>query len=197
MAYTEFTVESVRADLGVTVEARPLFPGLAPVAAPPWLIDSLGWGREVGLLSEKARSEFIVAPILLAVRLLTGRAVSILSGHKLEADAARKLSGECDFLLARAAPAPFLNSPLLALVEAKKNDLDSGLGQVIAQMVGAQIVNRRAPQPEAERPVYGCVTTGEAWQFLRLDGAAVVMDADRYYINQLELILAAILATVA
>ena len=42
--------------------------------------------------------------------------------------------------------------------------------------------------------VYGCVTTGEDWQFLRLDGQAVIIDTTRRYINDVGSILAAFLS---
>jgi hypothetical protein len=44
--------------------------------------------------------------------------------------------------------------------------------------------------------VYGCVTTGEAWQFLRLEGAAVTIDRGRLYIDNVGAILGAFEAIV-
>ena len=43
-------------------------------------------------------------------------------------------------------------------------------------------------------PVYGCVTTGETWQFLQLADHAVVLDRDRYYLDNVPRILGAFLA---
>jgi len=98
--------------------------------------------------------------------------------------------GECDFLLSLSDPLPRLRSPLLAVVEAKKHDIDAGLGQCIAQMVGSQAYNEHAGV--RDRPVFGCVTTGEAWQFLGLAGTAVTMHPSRFYINDVGHILAAL-----
>ena len=193
MAFTDFTLESVEADLGIIPRPGVIFPHLPEVAAPLWLADTLARGMQLALVSEKARSEFIVAPILLAVRELSGGRVSILSGQRLDVDPARHLQGECDFILARSEPLPRLRAPLLTMVEAKKNDIEAGLGQCIAQMVAAQIFNERSGQKEA---VYGCVTTGEDWQFLRLEGQAVVIDTMRRYINDVASVLAALLASV-
>lgn len=189
MAYTDFTLESAEASLGVTARPGDLFPNLRPAAVPPWLADQLGRGMRLALVSEKARSEFIVAPILLAVREAAGETVAILSGQRLDVDPDRRLVGECDFLLARSEPVPRLRAPLMAVVEAKKNDIDGGLGQCIAQMVAAQVFNDRAGQPAG--PVYGCVTTGEDWQFLALSGAAVTLHRPRLYIADVGLVLAA------
>ena len=45
--------------------------------------------------------------------------------------------------------------------------------------------------------VYGCVTTGEDWQFLRLDGDVISYDTTRLYRSDLGRILAAFLEIVA
>jgi hypothetical protein len=189
MAYTDFTLESAEAELGVTSGPGVVFPDLQAVPVPAWLTELLARGMELALVSEKARSEFIVAPVLLAVREAAAGSIAILSGQRLDVDPARRLLGECDFLLARSEPVPRLRAPLMAVVEAKKNDIDGGLGQCVAQMVGAQVYNERAGQPiEA---VYGCVTTGEDWQFLRLTGVVVTLHRPRLYIDNVGLILAA------
>jgi hypothetical protein len=189
MAYTDFTLESAEATLGVTTHLGDLFPALVPIPVPQWLTDLLERGMQLALISEKARSEFIVAPILLAVREGAGESVTILSGHRLDVDPERRLVGECDFLLARSEPVPRLRAPIMAVVEAKKNDIDGGLGQCIAQMVAAQVFNERAGQAPAR--MYGCVTTGEDWQFLGLVGTQVTLHRPRLYIAEPALVLAA------
>ena len=189
MPYTDFTLESAEATLGVASRPGDLFPGLVAASVPAWLADALGRGMRLALVSEKARSEFIVAPILLAVREAAGDRVAILSGQRLDVDPSRSLSGECDFLLARSEPVPRLRAPLMAVVEAKKNDIEGGLGQCVAQMVAAQLYNERAGEPLAT--VYGCVTTGEAWQFLGLTGTVVTLHRPRLYIDAVGSVLAA------
>ena len=189
MAYTDFTLESAEATLGVTTRPGDLFPDLVPAAVPGWLADLLDRGMRLALVSEKARSEFIVAPILLAVREATGDAVAILSGQRLDVDVDRRLVGECDFLLDRSEPVPRLRAPLMAVVGAGRNDIDGGLGQCLAQMVAAAVYNDRAGRPAAA--VYGCVTTGEDWQFLGLSGAAVTLHRPRLYITDVGSVLAA------
>ena len=191
MAFTDFTLEAVETELGVTARLGVVFPDLPAMSAPVWLIEGLARGRELALVSEKARSEFIVAPVLLGVRELSGGRLSILSGQRLDVDPERRLLGECDFILALSEPLPRLRAPLVTIVEAKKNDIEAGLGQCIAQMVAAQLFNQRAGRTGV---VYGCVTTGEDWQFLRLDGQAVLIDTNRRYINDVGSILAAFLS---
>ena len=144
MAYTDFTLELAESRLGVRARPGNLFPGLVAVAVPDWLRDFLARGMQLALVSEKARSEFIVGPILLGCRELTGGVLAILSGQRLDVDAERGLQGECDFILALADPMPRLRAPLITVVEAKKNDIEAGLGQCVAQMVAARDYNEDA-----------------------------------------------------
>jgi hypothetical protein len=195
MVYADFTLELTEARLGVRAHGDDLFPGLAPVAVPDWLRDFLARGMQLALVSEKARSEFIVGPILLACRELTGGQLAIFSGQRLDVDPERGLQGECDFILALAEPVPRLRAPIATVVEAKKNDIEAGLGQCVAQMVAARDYNER--EGEARPVVHGCVTTGEAWQFLRLAGPDVIVDRGRLYIDNVGAILATFGAIVA
>jgi hypothetical protein len=188
MAYNDFTLERVEKTLGVTAEPLDLFPGLTPIPVPSWLQEALTRGMELSLLSEKARSEFIVGPILLASRALSHDAVSIYSGQRLDVKPEQGLTGECDFILAAPPPVPLLRSPLVTIVEAKKHDIEAGLGQCVAQMVGARYFNEQAGKSVPR--LFGCVTTGEAWQFLRLEGTAAGIDRRRYYIDNVGLVLA-------
>ena len=195
MAFSEFTLESAIRSLGVSVREADLFPSLVPAAAPDWLPGWLARGTRLALISEKARSEFIVVPILLAARELSGGRLAIFSGQRLDVDAGRGLVGECDFLLALGPAVPPLRSPIAAVVEAKKNDVEGGLGQCIAQMVAARAFNEAAGRVGAA--VFGCVTTGEAWQFLRLSGDAAELDGRRFYLDNIAGVLGALLAVVA
>src|SRR5262249_13402806 len=122
-------------------------------------------------------------------------AIAIYSGQRLDVEPVQGLVGECDFILALSPPVPVLRSPLVTIVEAKKNDIEMGLGQCIAQMVGARIFNER--EDHSVNQVYGCVTTGEAWQYLRLEGPVVGIERRRYYIDNVGLVLAAWQAVIA
>jgi hypothetical protein len=192
MPYTDFTLEAAEARLGLTTGLGDLFPGVRPVPVPAWLDAQLGRGRAVAaLVSEKARSEFLVAPVLLACRELVAGDLAIYSGQRLDVDPDRGLSGECDYILALTAPVPRLRAPLVTVLEAKRGDIELGLGQCAAQMAAARLFNERAG---ASGLVYGAVTTGEAWQFLRLDGPALTLHTDRLFVDNLGGVLAALQA---
>lgn len=191
MAYSDFTAERAVRELGLMVRAEALFPGLKPIAPPAWLPETLRRFRQQPLVSEKSRGEIIVFPTLAAAHELSGGAFAIFSGQALLGDAARELSGACDFILARTEPVAILRAPLLTIVEAKKGEVEAGLGQCMAQLVGARMFNQREG---VERPLFGVVTSGQVWQFLRLDGDLVRIDPGQILLDDLGLILAALLA---
>jgi hypothetical protein len=188
MAYADFTLDTLDSVLGVSAQPADLFPNLAPLSVPSWLTEMLKRGLRQALLSEKARSEFLVVPILLATQELSPRPLTIYSGQRLDVDPQQGLVGECDFILGGTPPLPVLRAPLMTLVEAKKNDIESGISQCVAQMVGARLFNERATKSHLE--MYGCVTNGETWQFLHLEATVVGIDRTRYYIDNVGVILA-------
>lgn len=194
MPYSEFDVPTVESRFGVRVVPGVVFPPTDPVVPPAWLTDALARGGQLRLASEKARNEFIVAPILLAVREMSGNAVAIFSGERFDVDPPAGLAGECDFLLALSPAVPIIRAPVFLIVEAKKQDIEGGLGQCAALMVAARRFNVRNGRPLAR--VYGCVTTGEDWQFLRLDDAVLTYDTARLYRSDLGRILAVFLHAV-
>jgi hypothetical protein len=93
LAYCEFTLETTEGQLGVTTQETDLFPNLLPVSVPDWLPGLLARGTRLALITEKSRSEFIIVPILLAARELSGDRFSIFSGQRLDVDLERAWSG--------------------------------------------------------------------------------------------------------
>jgi hypothetical protein len=195
MAFGDFTLEQVIREFGITAEIVPLYSHLKPIAVPIWLTETLARTMDLPLTSEKARSEFIVLPVLVASRDLAGKAFTIYSGQNLNVDSARGLVGECDFVLARTPSLPDLTAPLVTIVEAKRAEIEPAIGQCAAQMVGATLFNEQNGRPV--KAMHGCVTTGEAWQFLRLAESRLEIDRQRYYIDNPGLILAIFQSIVA
>ena len=195
MLYRDFTLETLALQFGLRTTQGRLFPHLTPTPVPALLREQLEEGAQVGFATEKARSEFIIAPILLAVRRLSPDRPTIHSGYNLNVSPAEGLSGEVDFLLSLSPQPIAVCRPILSVIESKREAVDFGVGQCAAQMVGAVRFNEQTGVPAA--PMYGCVTSGENWTFLRLDGDTFTLDTDRYYLNQLDLILSALLTITA
>jgi hypothetical protein len=166
LIYSDFTLENVSKAFQLKLSRATLFPQVEAVAVPTWLTDTLNRGRPFALGSEKARSELIVVPVLLASIERSRTTCSLYSGQRLDVAPEQGLTGECDFILTNSPALPILQSPIVILVEAKKNDVEAGLGQCTAQMVGARLFNER--EGNDVHTIFGCVTTGESWQFLQL-----------------------------
>lgn len=57
-------------------------------------------------------------------------------------------------------------------------------------MVGARMFNER--EGSTVDTIFGGVTTGEIWQFLKLEADRFTIDSARYYVDNLELLLGAL-----
>ena len=137
--------------------------------------------------TEKARSELIVAPVLVEVWRLAHRRISLFSGIEFNVNPAAGLQGFCDFLISKSEEQYVLRSPVVAVVEAKKGEIEIGLGQCAAEMVAAQQFNA---QHHAEiRQVAGVVTTGSSWKFLTLTNHTLCIQADEIALEHLDKIL--------
>jgi hypothetical protein len=189
MAYSDFTLNSAAEILGVEIIDRSFLPSIEPVPFNKVLLHYLKRGQAlaVGAGSEKARSEFIIAPILLELDEILQGHISIFSGQELTVDKALGLNGICDFIISRSPVKVKLSSPVVAIVEAKKGVMQDGWGQCIAEMVAAQRFNHQRQEPDA--PIYGIVTTGTLWQFLVLEDRQVSIDNQEYPLEPVERIL--------
>ncbi len=170
-------------------EDQDLFSSVPEAPVRPELAAMLQWYVPMApaISTEKARSEWIVAPLLAELFLMTDGQVSLFSGTEFSPDAASGLAGAVDFLISRSRERYFTQVPGVAVMEAKNEDTRRGLGQCAAIMVAAQRFNERGEQQSGV--VFGGVTTGSNWRFLQLDGAHVAVDRREYHFNQLGLIL--------
>lgn len=182
--YQDFQFPQVLDDLGLTIEEADLFANVAPLELRDDFAEALAEGTTLALAvnTEKAKSEFIIAPMLLELRRSMGDRFGLFSGVELAVDPGRGLNGICDFLITRSARQFILSAPLIAIVEAKNDNLRTGLGQCIASMYAAQVFNQQSGA--TVETVFGVVTTGSAWKFLRLEGSVVTLDLMEYYIDR-------------
>jgi hypothetical protein len=190
MPYSKFTLSRAVADFNLTVQEGPgIFQGISPIAPSAFLqellIDSIPWAVAVG--SEKARSEGIINPVLLEVRRQLKGQVGVFSGEEFNVDAEADLQGYCDFLVSRSPEQLYITAPVMMLVEAKKEDLKPALGQCLAEMVAAQRFN--ASKNQEVGTIYGVVTSGTVWRFLKLEGLVVSIDLTDYPLPPIDSIL--------
>jgi hypothetical protein len=149
----------------------------------------------VAINTEKARSELLIAPLLAELWQRCEDTVSVYSGVPLDVDAEAGLVGRCDFLIGRPPHLHYVTAPLVVIVEAKNEDIAGALGQCAAALVGAQRFNRW--EKTGIETVYGCVSDGAEWKFLRLAGMTLTIGLTDYLIGQADQILGILLHLVA
>jgi len=137
--------------------------------------------------TEKARSELIVTPILVELRKHFNYQISFFSGKEFNIDSEKGLNGFCDFLISRSPEQLLIKIPVVALVEAKNDNLQNGLPQCMAEMIAARIFNERNNNNISA--IYGVVTTGTNWKFLRLINQTIEVDLNDYFIDKISKII--------
>lgn len=186
MAYTNFTLEDLENDFGIKNRIVSLFHNVKTEEPSQKLKEELEESAELPRRTEKSKSEWIVAPILKELRRRNDKFFTIYSGEILNADEEKGLNGECDFILSRDIQTFNINYPIIQIVEAKRNDVDAGVPQCAAQLVGAKIFNQKRGTPLDK--IYGCVTTGDDWLFLCYENE-ILIDTRRYFISDLPILL--------
>ncbi|MDJ0732976.1 MAG: hypothetical protein QNJ47_02650 [Nostocaceae cyanobacterium] len=190
MPYSEFTIRKIKKAFDLTtVEDGRFLPEINPISPSNTLADFLSESLPLAIAtgSEKARSELIISPVLLEVRKILHREISLFSGADFTVDPALGLSGVCDFLLSRSPEQLEIEAPVLVIVKAKKADLNVGIGQCIAEMVAALKFNEINNQHIST--VYGSVSNGTAWRFMKLEDKTVTIDLTDYPLPPVEQIL--------
>ncbi|PID89627.1 MAG: hypothetical protein CSA05_00060 [Bacteroidia bacterium] len=186
MPYSEFTLKDLKLKFGIKNYVEPIFYDISPIQPSDWLKTTLQKTSKLRARTEKAKSETIVFPILIEIKDKNDDFITIYSGDTLVADAEKGLTGECDFIITKEVKSFDINFPIMQIVEAKKHDIDIGIPQCAAQMYGAKIYNEKNNTPIDY--IYGCVTTGNEWRFLKLN-ETLTIDKRIYYLNEIELLL--------
>lgn len=133
--------------------------------------------------TEKARSEWIIAPILGEVKAAIDPAIGLFSGTTFTVEPAQELDGQCDYLISLNPEQLAVSAPAIAIVEAKQDNAVTGIGQCLAMMYAAWLFNERKHQ--SLNWVYGAVTTGTDWRFLKLRDRTAFVDRDQYYLKEI------------
>ncbi|MEG3923916.1 hypothetical protein [Microcoleus sp. T3_D1] len=188
MPYKSFTFQQLKELFGLDLSLSPILSAkVVPVEPSEWLWRTIEISSNTAVTTAKERSERIISPIMLDLRERNNRQFSLFSGWSFDVDAEQGLNGECDFLLS-SVPLDFeIKVPIFALRETKSGEIESCLPQCAAQMVAAQLFNER--EHNSIPAVYGCVTTGVVWRFLKLEGNNLIIDVDVYCLDNVPMIL--------
>lgn len=187
MSYSQFNISNIENLFHIElIETESLFSDIQPAQVSERLLDILKYNIHLALANntEKARSEMIIAPMLIELKRLFPNKISLFSGLEFNIDEERGLAGYCDFIISKTAEQLFVKSPVIMLVEAKNESIKNGIAQCIAEMIAAQIFNQQ--QNTSTEIIYGIVTTGTSWKFLKLMSNQVKIDLMEYYISELE-----------
>jgi hypothetical protein len=193
MSYSQFTLPKVVHDFGLTLVEGDSFLYPSQVVFPsPYLAEFVTKNLQlaIALNTEKARSELIICPLLLAVKEALPN-IGFFSGEEFNVDTTLGLNGICDYILSQSAEQLYVTAPVAMIVEAKKEDLKGRLGQCIAEMVAAWRFNEQ--YQNQIKNIYGVVTTGTIWRFLKLQETTVTIDLNEYPLLPMEAILARLL----
>ncbi|MGB7894442.1 MAG: hypothetical protein WCF82_21430 [Microcoleus sp.] len=190
MAYSDFSLEGAVKTFELKYsEVADLFGKEPNLECSQLLAETLKRSVPLGLASntQKSRAEMITAPILIELREQLQNRISLFSGIDFNVDSERGLDGSCDFLIGNSSGLLLVVAPVIIIVEAKPENLNSELGQCVAEMLGARIFNEREGN---EIPgIYGAVTSGTTWKFLKLKNQVIEIDLTEYYLTEVKKIL--------
>ncbi len=190
MAYSDFSLDRVTKNFDLTISDKiDMFAAVSELESSTLLAEILKDNIPLALSSntEKARSEMIIAPILIELRKQLNLEISLFSGINFTVDVEKGLNGSCAFLICHSPALLIVRAPTIIIVEAKKENINGGLGQCVAEMLAARIFNEREGN---EIPaIYGTVTTGTTWKFLKLQEQIIEIDLGEYYLRDVNKIL--------
>ncbi len=188
MGYSNFKkISQIINELGIIPFEVKLFNNVKSVEQSEWLRTTLSYSSLMRSKNEKTKSESIVQPILIELINLNNSFITVFSGSNLDVDKEKELNGECDFIITKNYKRIDIKAPIFQIVEAKEHDIKLGIPQCAAQMYATQLFNEK--DNAGIDCIYGCVTTGDVWQFMKLCEKELFIDEKKYYISEPDKIL--------
>ncbi|MBS3027402.1 MAG: hypothetical protein HCA25_10010 [Dolichospermum sp. DET50] len=190
MAYSDFKLQEVVKKFSLTINEKVDLFADTPERESSTILDAVlktNVALALAINTEKARSEMIIAPVLIEIKNLFSEEISLFSGVDFNVEPAQGLNGVCDFIISKSPEQLFITSPIITIVEAKNENIKVGLGQCVAEMIAAQLFNQK--EGNYIDTIYGIVTTGNMWKFLKLEDQVVYIDFSEYYIKDIKKIL--------
>jgi hypothetical protein len=190
MAYRDFTsILKFCNQFGLTQSTTEnIFKGVAlvPFDVSTRLKEDIEEAKKFPLLTEKAKSELIIMPILKELKRKNDN-ITFFSGFALNIENVPDLNGNPDFILSAKPNLVEIEAPIFCLMESKNKTPDEGYAQCAAEMYAARLFNQENNSPY--HTIYGAVTNGFEWVFLKLEGNVLFIDPERYYLNEVEKLL--------
>lgn len=152
---------------------------------PAWFLDNMNFAldRQSTYESEQFFRESFIYPFL---QQAWQRHLQLQLWINQSITADDTLFGEPDYLISKwpeEVVDQLVNRPLLAVMEAKRQDFEAGWAQCLAAMLACQKINA-----SDSTVIYGIVTTGINWEFGKLDGEQFIRDPRSYTITTPEIV---------
>ena len=188
MAFSDFkTISEVQEKFRIKYASNDFF-GVETKDPSEQFLQELEFSRQYidVFASEGSRCEIIIFPILREVYKDYAENYGLWVRKSIVYD--ETLSGTPDYLVATRSELGMtvVGTPLVMLVEAKKNDFEQGWGQCLAELVAAQKIN-----DDPDFPVYGVVTDGKLWEFGQLVGDTFIQNRTNFTIDNLSILFGA------
>ena len=186
MAYPDFTFAKLKSIYSIQQDYQHLFADNLIIQPTQRLTEDIADGLQMQIMSEKAKSEFLIAPIIKEMQRKHPE-ITFFSGIVFNIEGDKLLTGTPDFMISAKPRRAEIESPIFCLLEAKNGIIEEGFAQCSAEMYAARLFNQQMGDPY--ETIYGAVTNAFDWVFLKLEGNIVYVDIDRYYLNELPKIL--------
>lgn len=137
--------------------------------------------------SELAVCENLIYPVLKEIWKSYYTKFVLWSHKSLTYD--QNLCGFPEYILTKRSPLGkfVFGKPYFLLVEAKQDKFDEGWAQCLAEMVAAQRLNN-----ELQVIIFGIVSNGKDWEFGKLEERIFTKNINRYLIEELDALFAAV-----
>lgn len=188
MAFKKFKlIDDVIDEFQLSFQKQNFIENCPIVAVPQALVDELNYvlHNMPYKVSEAAIRENILYPILKDIFKKYDDILMLWANKSINYD--KELGGMPDYIIAKQSERGkiIFGKPILAVVEAKKDDFQGGWAQCLLEMYTIQKMNGKP-----EITVLGIVTNGDNWEFGKLEGTIFTKNEDFYTILQLEVIYA-------
>lgn len=194
MKFSDFTTQAqIEKILGLQVEEAPFTPADATVVIPPTsaLVEFLARASLWRLRSELVLRETLISPVLTEVYLPFKDRFTFFSGEELKymPDPAKPVPGEsalwgvCDYVVGARPRMSRPEAPLLSVVEAKREDFETGSWQCAAELYACRLTNLR--ENKHISVYYGAITIGHSWRFIKLEGQILTREWMTYSLKNL------------
>lgn len=187
MAFSNFkSIKQVIRQYPLKIRSERFMPDV-PIEGPAWFMENLNFSLETQGFDENEFffSESFIFPFLQLAWKAHHKKLKLWSHQTLTYD--DDLSGEPDYFVSAWRDEvidKLINTPLLAVVEAKKQDFEGGWGQCLAEMIACQKLNQ-----DEKLTVYGIVSTGLSWEFGKLETNIFTKHLLSYSISESQKIL--------